>query len=198
MLSVDSCSCGTSPEDLEGWELLGWDPPSTEGVLDLELLGWDSLDFGLDRWILGLDGGLVGDLFLCLLLVLAIAASFSDSSAVSAVMYFFISFSSPNRKQTISSTHIQTCSEIIFDLPIASTVALYILLSLHLTERRLDPFTSEGMGSVTLFIGTILTSSSSVNLTTRCEAEAVSLRVRLTPCLEVRSCLEVETSSILL
>ena len=39
MLSVDSCSCGTSPEDLEGWELLGWDPPSTEGVLDLGGLG---------------------------------------------------------------------------------------------------------------------------------------------------------------
>ena len=75
MLSVDSCSCGTSPEDLDGWELLGWDPPSTEGVLeldgwellgwdppstegvlDLELLGWDSLDFGVGRGILGLDG----------------------------------------------------------------------------------------------------------------------------------------------
>ena len=134
----------------------------------------------------------MGDLFLCLLLVLAIAASFSDSSAVSAVMYFFISFSSPDRKQTIGSTHIQTCSEIIFDLPIASTVALYILLPLHLTEHRLDSFTSEGMGSVTLFIGTILASSPSVNLTTRCEAEAVSLRARLTACLEVSSCLEVE------
>ena len=70
----------------------------------------------------------MGYLFLCLLLVLAIGASFSESSAVSAVAYFFISFSSPNRKQTVSITQIQTCSEIIFDLPIASTVALYILL----------------------------------------------------------------------
>jgi hypothetical protein len=58
-----SCSCETSPEDLD-WELLCWDSPSTKGVFDLEvweLLSWDSpsttsVDFGLGGGMLGLDG----------------------------------------------------------------------------------------------------------------------------------------------
>ena len=66
----------------------------------------------------------MGDLFLCLLLVLAIAASFSESSAISAVMYFFIPFHLLTESKLLVA-HTFKLAVRYFDLPIASTVALY-------------------------------------------------------------------------